>query len=59
MAKLTLHQGDQEAEYEEHPVEVARRALLEAAKLEDDDWAHVMRRFAGALPDRSGIRPTA
>lgn len=53
---LTLHQGDQEAAFVEHPLEVARRALLEAANLERDEWAAVMRRFASALPNRSPVR---
>jgi hypothetical protein len=37
----------------EHPIETARRALLEAAKFEDDEMAHLLRRMARSLPDRS------
>jgi len=31
---LTLHHGDLEAEYVEHPTEVARKALIAAAEVE-------------------------
>jgi hypothetical protein len=60
-ANLTLHQGDAERTFVEHPVEVARRALLEAADLEQDsggngpEWARIMRRVASALPRRGPI----
>lgn len=45
----------------EHPMEVARRALMEAAKLEfeengfDDDLWCTLKRFAECLPDRDPI----
>lgn len=55
MTTLTLHQGDAEASFEEHPIEVARRALFAAAELEDDDWAYNLRRFARVLPSRTRI----
>lgn len=32
MPTLTLHQGDAQAEFEEHPTEIARRALMAAAE---------------------------
>ena len=53
---LTLHQGDAHRIFTEHPVEVARRAVVEAADAEDAagqrEWAGIMRRFASALPQR-------
>jgi hypothetical protein len=65
MPALTLHQGDNHREYEEHPVEVARRALREAALLEEaestdngDSWASLMRRAASSLPKRERILRT-
>ena len=61
-SSLTLHQGDEQREFVEHPIEIARRALLDAATLEetaDHDtsapWAGVMRRFASSLPNRGPI----
>ena len=36
----------------EHPMEVARRALMDAARLEGPRWAEIMVRFASALPPR-------
>jgi hypothetical protein len=38
---------------DEFPTEVARRALLAAAEVENDDLASIMRRFASALRARS------
>ncbi len=55
---LRLHQGENEAEYVEHPIEVARKALFAAAELEDEDWAYRLRRVANALPTRTGVRKT-
>jgi hypothetical protein len=52
---LTLHQGDNRAEYTEHPIEIARKALMAAADVERDDWSGVLRRFASALPERGPI----
>jgi hypothetical protein len=56
MTTLTLHQGDEQAEYVEHPTEVARRALLDAAAVETEDWAAVIRRAASALPRRGPVK---
>jgi hypothetical protein len=62
MTMLTLHHGDQEWEYVEHPVEIARRALNEAADLAwaegDRDWGGIFARMASSLPDRLPIRKT-
>jgi hypothetical protein len=52
---LTLHQGDQQAVYVEHPTEVARRALMAAAEVETFDWAQILQRVASALPHRPAI----
>jgi hypothetical protein len=49
---LTLHHGNQQAEYVEHPTEVARKALLDAARVERGRLADQMRRFAENLADR-------
>lgn len=49
---LTLHHGDQRAEYVEHPTGVARRALMAAARVEHGRLADQLRRFAEMLPDR-------
>jgi hypothetical protein len=61
MAVLTLHHGDAQAEYVAHPMEVARRALLAAAELEDEngrvDWPDWLRRIAASLPDRGRVTP--
>ncbi len=51
---LTLIDGNAQQAYEEHPVEVARRALMAAADLESPDWAARFRRVAAALPHRGG-----
>jgi hypothetical protein len=61
MAGFTLRQGDADT-FEEHPFEVARRALLVAAELEEEQntgWAALCARFANALPtdrDRTVLR---
>jgi hypothetical protein len=55
MATLTLHQGTAEQVYAEHPIEIARRALREAAEAEGPDWASIMLRVASALPERGPI----
>jgi hypothetical protein len=52
---LKLHQGDAEASYEEHPVEVARKALFAAAELENENWSAALRRAASLLPERGPI----
>ncbi len=59
---LTLHQGDAERTFSQHPIEIARRALLEAADFEERsggetsvDWAAPLRRFANALPERGMV----
>ena len=52
---LTLHHGDRQAQYVEHPTEVARKALLAAAEVETPDWASVLQRVASALPHRPAI----
>ncbi len=60
---LTLHQGQAEAAFQEHPTEVARRALREAAQFEwesgtDDgmQWAGILTRFVNVLPHREPVR---
>jgi hypothetical protein len=55
---LTLHHGEAHAEYKytEHPIEVARKALMAAADLETGAWAEVLRRFASTLPHRCSAR---
>lgn len=58
MPQLTLYQGDARREYAEHPIEVARAALLAAAQIESEEWAAVIRRFASALPPRRILRTT-
>jgi hypothetical protein len=52
---LTLHQGDQQAEYVEHPTETARKALMAAAEVETSAWAGILQRVASALPHRPTI----
>lgn len=56
MATLTLLDGDaqQTFESEEHPIEVARKALLAAAEIESEILAPALRRAAAALPQRDG-----
>jgi hypothetical protein len=57
MATLTvIGGGDQSASFEEHLTEAARRALLAAAEIENDDWAAIIRRFASALPRRAPVK---
>jgi hypothetical protein len=53
---LTLHQGDEKADYVPHPVEVAREALMAAADVEEPALALALRRFAVGLPRRAPIR---
>jgi len=53
---LKLHQGDRSAEYEEHPTEIARRALMAAADAEDGLLALSMMQAAQSLPRRDKIR---
>jgi hypothetical protein len=52
MANFTLHQGGATQTFEEHPVEVARKALLAAAEVESSRWSGILLRFAEALPER-------
>jgi hypothetical protein len=52
---LTLHQGDAEASFVEHPTEVARKALMAAADLETGRWPELLRRVASELPFRAPI----
>jgi hypothetical protein len=56
---LTLHQGGAQREFIEHPVERARQALREAAKLEYDaghlEWASIMSQVASALPEQKPL----
>jgi hypothetical protein len=54
MPALTLHQGDNHREYEEHPTEIARRAMLAAADVEEGLLALSMR-MAAELPNRECI----
>lgn len=56
MATLTLHQGERQQEFVEHPIEVARRALIKASEIEDEPWAGSCRRVAGLLPHREPLR---
>jgi hypothetical protein len=60
---LTLHQGDAKAEYVEHPIEVARKALKAAAEVElasgteiGEEWSELCKRFARTLPRRGPVR---
>ncbi len=62
MATFTLHQGEAKQEFTEHPVETARRALTEAARMEYESgtadgiaWASLMSRVASSLPNRPPI----
>lgn len=52
---LTLHEGTRSREFIEHPTEIARRALMDAADVEDGWVARELRRFAWALPARSAL----
>jgi len=49
---LTLKQGGSETSFTEHPIEVARRALIAAAEVEEPVLAASLRRVAAALPHR-------
>jgi hypothetical protein len=53
--KLKLHQGDNTAEFEEHPTEVARRALRAAAEVEQGLLSLSMLQAAESLPKRDPI----
>jgi hypothetical protein len=59
MTTLTLHHGENQQEYVEHPIEVARRALMAAAKVESGRWPELLRRVAQSLPERGAIRKGA
>ena len=59
---LTLHQGVSQREFVEHPVDVARRACLDAAEFMErnggyngTEWGATCRDFAVALPRRSRV----
>ena len=52
---LTLHHRGQQAQYVEHPTEVARKALLAAAEIEVPRWSALLIRFAESLPPRPAI----
>ncbi len=56
MAALTLHQGDAQATFVEHPTEIARKALMAAALVEAPRLADQLRCVAEALPDRAPFR---
>lgn len=50
---LTLHHGNAEASYVEHPLEVARRALRDAAAIEPSDAVRAALLYvAQSLPTR-------
>jgi hypothetical protein len=53
---LTLHQGDAQEDYVEHPTEIARRALIAAAEVEVEGWPGLLLRVARALPSRAPLR---
>jgi hypothetical protein len=53
---LTLHQGDAKASFVEHPIEVARKALVAAAEIEPEIIAARLRRVASLLPERGSVR---
>jgi hypothetical protein len=55
MATLTVIGGGGERTFEEHPTEIARRALMAAAEVETPEWAAVVLRFASALPHRGPL----
>jgi hypothetical protein len=53
---LTLHHGDAQASFAEHPVEGARRLLTVAAEQEQDpEWCSLFLRFAALLPTRTTV----
>jgi hypothetical protein len=59
---LTLHQRERACEFVEHPVDVARRACLDAAEFMErtevysgTEWAAICRDFAAALPRGSRL----
>jgi hypothetical protein len=56
MATLTLLQGNAEQAFEEHPTEIARKALIAAADLETGAFADQLHRFAATFPRRGAIR---
>jgi hypothetical protein len=53
---LTLHQGDEKAFFAEHPIEVARKALIAAAEIEGEAWSSAFLRSAELLPKRGAVR---
>ena len=53
---LTLHQGDEKADYVPHPIEVARQLLMVAADGEGDLVACELRLLASSLPRRAPIK---
>jgi hypothetical protein len=54
--RFTLHQGQSEATFEEHPTELARKALIAAAQIETPTLARHLHRIAELLPDRAPVR---
>jgi hypothetical protein len=53
---LTLHQGEETADYVPHPIEVARQLLMDAAGDEGELVASELRLLAASLPRRAPIR---
>jgi hypothetical protein len=53
---LTLHQGDEKADYVLHSIEVARQLLMDAAGDEGELVASELRLLAASLPRRAPIR---
>jgi hypothetical protein len=55
MATLTVIHGNEQRTFEEHPNEVARKALMAAADVEEPLLAAALRRVALALPHRGPL----
>lgn len=51
---LTLHQGNASLSFSEHPIETARRLLIDAAEIEPR-LASQLRRVASLLPERAPL----
>lgn len=52
---FVLHHGGAERAFSDHPTEVARRALITAAEVEDAEWRPLILRAASALPYRAPL----
>jgi hypothetical protein len=52
---LTVHDGEAQASFTEHPTEAARKALMAAAVVETPALASALRRVAMSLPRRAAI----